>query len=64
MFSPSLSPWQCARCTTVNATRAVLCATCERPRLAAAQETPPPVPPSPNTGETPDPTSLTQPLSE
>ncbi|KAM8823805.1 E3 ubiquitin-protein ligase RNF31-like isoform 2-T4 [Spinachia spinachia] len=48
--SPSLSPWQCARCTTVNPTRAVLCATCERPRLAAAQETlPVPVPPSPNT---------------
>ncbi|KAL6097487.1 rnf31 [Pungitius sinensis] len=46
--SPSLSPWQCARCTTVNPTRAVLCATCERPRLAAAQEAPPPVPSSPN----------------
>ncbi|KAK9527334.1 hypothetical protein VZT92_013907 [Zoarces viviparus] len=51
--SPSLSPWECAHCTTVNEMRAVLCATCERPRLAtaasAAQENPPSVPTSPNT---------------
>lgn len=32
--SPSLSTWECSHCTTVNETRAVLCATCERPRLA------------------------------
>ncbi|KAM6908817.1 E3 ubiquitin-protein ligase RNF31-like isoform 1-T1 [Lycodopsis pacificus] len=51
--SPSLSPWECAHCTTVNEMRAVLCATCERPRLAtaasAAQENPTSVPTSPNT---------------
>ncbi|XP_028290354.1 E3 ubiquitin-protein ligase RNF31-like isoform X2 [Gouania willdenowi] len=34
--SPSLSPWKCAHCTTVNELRAVLCRTCERPRLATA----------------------------
>ncbi|XP_034561728.1 E3 ubiquitin-protein ligase RNF31-like isoform X1 [Notolabrus celidotus] len=34
--SPSLSPWECAHCTTVNEMRAVLCTTCERPRLATA----------------------------
>ncbi|XP_029955451.1 E3 ubiquitin-protein ligase RNF31 [Salarias fasciatus] len=34
--SPSLSPWSCAHCTTVNEMRAVLCITCERPRLATA----------------------------
>ncbi|XP_029978632.1 E3 ubiquitin-protein ligase RNF31-like isoform X2 [Sphaeramia orbicularis] len=42
--SPSLAPWECAHCTTVNEMRAVLCTTCERPRLATAasivQETP------------------------
>ncbi|XP_041824210.1 E3 ubiquitin-protein ligase RNF31-like [Melanotaenia boesemani] len=37
--SPSLSPWECAHCTTVNEMRAVLCATCERPRLATAAST-------------------------
>uniref|UniRef100_A0A673CWN9 E3 ubiquitin-protein ligase RNF31-like n=1 Tax=Sphaeramia orbicularis TaxID=375764 RepID=A0A673CWN9_9TELE len=41
---PSLAPWECAHCTTVNEMRAVLCTTCERPRLATAasivQETP------------------------
>eukprot|EP00064_Thunnus_orientalis_P022537 superscaffoldBa00007668_g22736 len=51
--SPSLSPWQCAHCTTVNEMRAVLCTTCERPRLATAaataQESPLSVPTSPNT---------------
>ncbi|XP_061569952.1 E3 ubiquitin-protein ligase RNF31-like isoform X2 [Cololabis saira] len=46
--SPSLSPWECAHCTTVNEMRAVLCATCERPRLAAAQESFTSVPTSPN----------------
>ncbi|TNN36365.1 E3 ubiquitin-protein ligase RNF31 [Liparis tanakae] len=48
--SPSLSPWACARCTTVNEMRAVLCATCERPRLAAAAapEVAAPVPTSPS----------------
>ncbi|CAN9506077.1 unnamed protein product [Ophioblennius macclurei] len=34
--SPSLSPWTCSHCTTVNEMRAVLCVTCERPRLATA----------------------------
>ncbi|XP_022623487.1 E3 ubiquitin-protein ligase RNF31 [Seriola dumerili] len=51
--SPSLSPWECAHCTTVNEMRAVLCSTCERPRLATAastvQESPMSVPTSPNT---------------
>ncbi|KAM7369634.1 hypothetical protein PAMP_010940 [Pampus punctatissimus] len=51
--SPSLSPWECAHCTTVNEMRAVLCTTCERPRLATAastvQESPLSVPSSPNT---------------
>ncbi|CAK6969248.1 E3 ubiquitin-protein ligase RNF31-like isoform X1 [Scomber scombrus] len=51
--SPSLSPWECAHCTTVNEMRAVLCTTCERPRLATAastaQESPLSVPTSPNT---------------
>ncbi|XP_072234593.1 E3 ubiquitin-protein ligase RNF31-like isoform X1 [Leuresthes tenuis] len=50
--SPSLSPWQCAHCTTVNEIRAVLCTTCERPRLStaasAAVESSPSVPASPN----------------
>ncbi|XP_056289401.1 E3 ubiquitin-protein ligase RNF31-like isoform X2 [Pseudoliparis swirei] len=47
--SPSLSPWACSRCTTVNEMRAVLCATCERPRLAAAApEVAAPVPTSPS----------------
>ncbi|XP_035985685.1 E3 ubiquitin-protein ligase RNF31 [Fundulus heteroclitus] len=32
--SPSLSTWECAHCTTLNETRAVLCTTCDRPRLA------------------------------
>ncbi|XP_047205214.1 E3 ubiquitin-protein ligase RNF31 [Girardinichthys multiradiatus] len=32
--SPSLSTWECAHCTTVNEIRAVLCTTCDRPRLA------------------------------
>ncbi|XP_039982824.1 E3 ubiquitin-protein ligase RNF31-like [Xiphias gladius] len=51
--SPSLSPWDCAHCTTVNEMRAVLCSTCERPRLATAastvQENPTSAPTSPNT---------------
>ncbi|XP_031141085.1 E3 ubiquitin-protein ligase RNF31 [Sander lucioperca] len=51
--SPSLSPWECAHCTTVNEMRAVLCTTCERPRLATAastvQESPMSLPTSPNT---------------
>ncbi|XP_044031747.1 E3 ubiquitin-protein ligase RNF31-like [Siniperca chuatsi] len=51
--SPSLSPWECAHCTTVNEMRAVLCTTCERPRLATAastvQESLTSVPTSPNT---------------
>ncbi|XP_056869366.1 E3 ubiquitin-protein ligase RNF31-like [Takifugu flavidus] len=34
--SPSLSPWECSHCTTVNEMQAVLCMTCERPRLATA----------------------------
>ncbi|KAM3593482.1 uncharacterized protein V6R79_013829 [Siganus canaliculatus] len=50
--SPSLSPWQCSHCTTVNETRAVLCTTCERPRLATAasigQDSLASVPASPN----------------
>nr|XP_020455386.1 E3 ubiquitin-protein ligase RNF31 isoform X2 [Monopterus albus] len=51
--SPSLSPWECAHCTTVNEMRAVLCSTCERPRLATpastVQESPTSLPTSPNT---------------
>ncbi|KAG7231308.1 hypothetical protein INR49_012148 [Caranx melampygus] len=51
--SPSLSPWECGHCTTVNEMRAVLCSTCERPRLATAasmvQDSPMSVPTSPNT---------------
>uniref|UniRef100_A0A3P8W8T6 Ring finger protein 31 n=1 Tax=Cynoglossus semilaevis TaxID=244447 RepID=A0A3P8W8T6_CYNSE len=34
--SPSLSTWECSHCTTVNEMRAVLCSTCDRPRLATA----------------------------
>ncbi|KAF7647967.1 hypothetical protein LDENG_00163850 [Lucifuga dentata] len=52
MSSPSLSPWECGHCTTVNEMRAVLCVTCERPRLAAAASSVQEdslVPPSPNT---------------
>ncbi|XP_054915454.1 E3 ubiquitin-protein ligase RNF31 isoform X2 [Poeciliopsis prolifica] len=30
----SLSTWECAHCTTENEMRAVLCTTCDRPRLA------------------------------
>ncbi|XP_056155351.1 E3 ubiquitin-protein ligase RNF31 [Lampris incognitus] len=52
--SPSLLPWQCGHCTTVNEVRAVLCVTCERPRLAtvaalSTQEDPTSIPSSPNT---------------
>ncbi|KAK2886759.1 hypothetical protein Q8A73_020705 [Channa argus] len=51
--SPSLSPWECAHCTTVNEMQAVLCSTCERPRLATAASTVPEspisIPTSPNT---------------
>lgn len=50
--SPSLSPWECAHCTTVNEMRAVLCTTCERPRLATpastVQESAVSLPASPN----------------
>lgn len=53
--SPSLSPWECSHCTTVNEMRAVLCATCERPRLAMAasllQDSLSSLPSSPSTGE-------------
>ncbi|KAK6299661.1 hypothetical protein J4Q44_G00296940 [Coregonus suidteri] len=35
-LSHSLSSWECAQCTTVNEVKAVLCVTCERPRLAIA----------------------------
>ncbi|XP_062377874.1 interferon regulatory factor 9 [Sardina pilchardus] len=35
-LSYSLSTWECVRCTTVNGGQAVLCATCECPRLASA----------------------------
>ena len=34
--SLSFSSWECGHCTTVNPMRAVLCGTCERPRLANA----------------------------
>ncbi|XP_062335867.1 E3 ubiquitin-protein ligase RNF31-like isoform X1 [Osmerus eperlanus] len=34
--SPSFSSWECGHCTTVNPVQAVLCGTCERPRLANA----------------------------
>ncbi|KAM9332869.1 E3 ubiquitin-protein ligase RNF31-like isoform 1-T3 [Pholidichthys leucotaenia] len=51
--SPSLSPWECSCCTTVNEMRAVLCTTCERPRLAtlasSSQDGPQSVPTSSNT---------------
>ncbi|KAG7524316.1 hypothetical protein JOB18_010307 [Solea senegalensis] len=50
--SLSLSPWECSHCTTVNEMRAVLCSTCERPRLATAtsvaQENPASLPTSPS----------------
>lgn len=53
--SPSLSPWECSHCTTVNEMRAVLCTTCERPRLATAasllQDSLTSLPSSPNSGE-------------
>uniref|UniRef100_A0A3Q4H128 E3 ubiquitin-protein ligase RNF31-like n=1 Tax=Neolamprologus brichardi TaxID=32507 RepID=A0A3Q4H128_NEOBR len=52
---PSLSPWECSHCTTVNEMRAVLCTTCERPRLATAvstvQESTMSLPASPNAGK-------------
>lgn len=55
LFSPSLSPWECSHCTTVNEMRAVLCTTCERPRLATAvstvQESTMSLPASPNAGK-------------
>ncbi|KAL1006476.1 hypothetical protein UPYG_G00072840 [Umbra pygmaea] len=35
-LSHSLSSWECVQCTTVNEVKAVLCMTCERPRLASA----------------------------
>uniref|UniRef100_A0A8C9W943 Ring finger protein 31 n=1 Tax=Scleropages formosus TaxID=113540 RepID=A0A8C9W943_SCLFO len=38
---PSVSSWECSYCTTVNGVQAVLCETCDRPRLAG---TTPPVP--------------------
>lgn len=52
--SPSLSPWECSHCTTVNEMQAVLCMTCERPRLATATVQDSPTQPSTslNTGET------------
>uniref|UniRef100_A0A673CQV2 E3 ubiquitin-protein ligase RNF31-like n=1 Tax=Sphaeramia orbicularis TaxID=375764 RepID=A0A673CQV2_9TELE len=50
-FSPSLAPWECAHCTTVNEMRAVLCTTCERPRLATAASIVQETPASPNAGE-------------
>ncbi|XP_037549700.1 E3 ubiquitin-protein ligase RNF31 [Nematolebias whitei] len=42
--------WECSHCTTVNEMRAVLCTTCERPRLAtsAAPDSSVSVPMSPN----------------
>ncbi|XP_036374742.1 E3 ubiquitin-protein ligase RNF31 [Megalops cyprinoides] len=33
--SASLSSWQCVHCTTVNEVQAVLCVSCDRPRLAS-----------------------------
>lgn len=51
--SLSLSPWNCSHCTTMNEIRAVLCKTCERPRLSTpasmTQEVPMSMPSSPNT---------------
>ncbi|XP_036377331.1 E3 ubiquitin-protein ligase RNF31-like [Megalops cyprinoides] len=35
-ISRSLSTWQCATCTTINEVKAVLCSSCERPRLISA----------------------------
>ncbi|XP_023680999.1 E3 ubiquitin-protein ligase RNF31-like isoform X1 [Paramormyrops kingsleyae] len=35
----SLSSWECTYCTTVNEVQAVLCGTCDRPRLASAAST-------------------------
>ncbi|XP_017269594.1 E3 ubiquitin-protein ligase RNF31 isoform X2 [Kryptolebias marmoratus] len=34
--SPPQTSWECSHCTTVNEMRAVLCTTCERPRLATS----------------------------
>ncbi|KAL2085337.1 hypothetical protein ACEWY4_018657 [Coilia grayii] len=36
VLSHSLSSWECVRCTTVNDTHAVLCSSCDCPRLASA----------------------------
>uniref|UniRef100_A0A1A7WQR4 Uncharacterized protein n=1 Tax=Iconisemion striatum TaxID=60296 RepID=A0A1A7WQR4_9TELE len=48
--APSLSQtsWDCSHCTTVNEMRAVLCTTCERPRLATAAVPDTSIPTSPN----------------
>lgn len=35
----SPSSWECGHCTTVNELRAVLCATCDRPRLSTSPST-------------------------
>ncbi|XP_072306509.1 E3 ubiquitin-protein ligase RNF31-like [Eucyclogobius newberryi] len=47
---PSLSSWECGHCTTLNEFRAVLCSTCDRPRLSTGpgQDAPPTTPQSPN----------------
>lgn len=52
-LSVSMSTWECAHCTTMNETRAVLCTTCDRPRLAtpAVQDGTGSGPTSQNTGE-------------
>ncbi|KAK7881213.1 hypothetical protein WMY93_029622 [Mugilogobius chulae] len=34
---PPQSSWECRHCTTVNELRAILCSTCERPRLSPGQ---------------------------
>ncbi|XP_055006750.1 LOW QUALITY PROTEIN: E3 ubiquitin-protein ligase RNF31-like [Boleophthalmus pectinirostris] len=48
----SLSSWECGHCTTVNEVRAVLCSTCDRPRLSTG---PAPNPePSPTTPQSPN----------
>uniref|UniRef100_A0A8C6SMK5 RBR-type E3 ubiquitin transferase n=1 Tax=Neogobius melanostomus TaxID=47308 RepID=A0A8C6SMK5_9GOBI len=48
----SLSSWECGYCTTVNELRAILCFTCERPRLSAGpssiQDAPLSLPQSPS----------------
>ncbi|KAG7455059.1 hypothetical protein MATL_G00252420 [Megalops atlanticus] len=48
-ISASLSSWQCVHCTTVNEVQAVLCVSCDRPRLASTPSAGPEEPLQPST---------------